>query len=86
MHGGKSKERMFDIVAGENGDRSLRAQAALQQRRGERAHRGGRLPIGHGAPAAGGVALRQEYPVRRGFGPMRQAFGQHARIGRQWMR
>ena len=30
MHGGKAKERMLDIVAGKNGDRALRRQAARQ--------------------------------------------------------
>ena len=33
MHGGKAEKRMLDIVAGENGDRPLRREVALQQRR-----------------------------------------------------
>ena len=60
MHGGKAEQRMLDVIAGQDRDRPLGRQIALQQRRGDGAHRRERLRIGQRAPSAGRVALREE--------------------------
>ena len=39
MHGGKREQRMFDVVAGENGERPIGRQIALQERRRDRMNR-----------------------------------------------
>ena len=76
MHGGKPKERMLDIVAGQNGDRAIRRKVALEQRRGNRAHAGEHRRVGQRAPRARAVALRKEDALRRGFGPMGEPLGE----------
>ena len=76
MHGGKAEQRVLDIVAGENGDRPLGRKIALQQRRGDGANRRERLRVSQRAPAAGGVALRQEHALGRGLRPMHQPLGE----------
>ena len=86
MHGGKAEQRMLDVVAGQDRDRTLGRELALQQRRRDRAHRRKRVGVGQRAPAARGVALRQEHAIRRDLGPMHQALGEIARIWRQRMR
>ena len=60
MHGGEREQRMLDVVAGENGERPIGRQIALQERRRDRINRGQRVRISHRAPAACGIALRQE--------------------------
>ena len=86
MHGGKADERVLDIVAGKNGDRALRRQAARQERRGDGAHFRQCVRIGQRAPGARCVTLRQEHALGRGFRPMHQALGELLRECRQRMR
>src|SRR4051812_5419151 len=71
---------MIDRVAGENDDRPLRRQAALDQRRGDVPARGEQLGIGDLAPAGAAFALGHEDTVRCGVGPVMQAIGDAGRI------
>jgi hypothetical protein len=86
MHGGEAEKRVLDIVAGENRDRARGVQPALRQRRRNGPDCRERLRVAHRAPPGHGVALREKYTIRCEARPMRQSFGQHARIWRQRMR
>jgi hypothetical protein len=74
---------MLDVVAGQDRDRPLGRKLALQQRRADAADLLQGLGIGQLAPASGGVALRQEDPLRRGRGPVFEPLGQLRRVGRE---
>ena len=74
---------MLDVVAGQDRDRPLGRELALQQRRADAADLLQGLGIGELAPAAGGIALRQEDPLGGGRGPVFEPLGQLRRIGRE---
>ena len=86
MHGGKAKERMLDIVAGQNGDRAIRREIALQQRRSNRAYAGEHRCVGQRTPRTRAVTLREENAIRRFFGPIGEPLGDLVRIGLQRVR
>ena len=81
MHGRQAEQRMLDVVARQDGDRPLGRKLTLQKCRRDGADARERLPIGHAAPGAGAVALREENALGRGFRPMRQPLGEFFRIG-----
>jgi hypothetical protein len=70
-------------VAGQDRDRPLGRELALQQRRADAANMLQGLGIGEFAPAAGGIALRQEDPLGGGRRPVFEPLAQLLRIGRE---
>ena len=86
MHGGEAEQRMLDVVAGQDRNRPLGRQVALQQRRGDGANGRECLRIAQRAPRAGRVALRKEDTIGRGLGPMHQPLREIFGIRRQRMR
>ena len=76
---------MLDVVAGQDRDRPLGRELALQQRGADAADLLQGLGIGELAPAAGGVALRQVDPPGGGRGPVFKPLGQLRRVGRERM-
>ncbi len=65
MHGGEAEQRVLDVVAGQDRDRPLGREIALEQRRRDRAHRRQRLRIAQRAPAA---TWRRAGPERHASG------------------
>jgi len=83
IHRRQRQQRVLDTVAGNDDDGPFRGQSTPQQRRADPPHILQHLRITELAPAAVGVALRQEHAIWRRFRPMLQWFGERAMIGRQ---
>ena len=81
IHGGKTEQRMLEIVAGEDRHRPLGRKIAREQRRADAAHLVERLAIADRAPFPRRVALRHERPLGRRNRPVFEPLGQLRRIG-----
>ena len=86
IHRRQRQQRMLDVVAGDDRDRLVGGQPAPQQRGADAPGQRQHLRVAQRAPAAFGVALREENPVRRGLGPMLERLAQRGVIGRQHLR
>ena len=77
---------MLDTVVGQDRQRPLRRQVALQQPGGQPQHARSRVAVRGAGPEAVGATLEQEIAIRFGFGPVFEPEADARRVFLQWHR